>query len=103
MNDPVFICPFNAYHKIFDHRKHMFHIARCKDRRGKSMFHCKYKHAHIYTSLELLLQHEQTCDCKTEERQDALMIDQERHPSATYCKFNFEHCFRSLADRDSHE
>ena len=56
MNDPVFICPFNAYHKIFDHRKHMFHIARCKDRRGKSMFHCKYKHAHIYTSLELLLQ-----------------------------------------------
>jgi len=58
----LFVCPFNAYHKLYDHRKYQFHIARCKDRRGKSLFHCKYFHMHISTSIESLLQHETECD-----------------------------------------
>ena len=56
----VFICPFNGYHKIFDFRKFQFHIARCKDRRGKSVFHCQYYHGHIYVDLQELLKHEKT-------------------------------------------
>ena len=55
----VFLCPFNGYHKIFDGRKFQFHIARCKDRRGKSVFHCQYYHGHIYIDLQELLKHEQ--------------------------------------------
>jgi len=54
----VFLCPFNGYHKMFDQRKFQFHVARCKDRRGKQVFNCQYYHAHIYTSLQSLLQHE---------------------------------------------
>ena len=36
----AFTCPFNNYHKQFDRRKFLFHIARCKDRRGKTIYTC---------------------------------------------------------------
>ena len=58
VSSKVFTCPFNGYHKSFDYRKHKFHIARCKDRRGKTIFNCQYFPGHIYTSVEQLLDHE---------------------------------------------
>ena len=54
----VFMCPFNNYHKSYDYRKHKFHIARCKDRRGKSIYTCQYFPGHIYIKVEDLIQHE---------------------------------------------
>ena len=33
-NLKLFYCPFNPNHKTYDNRKHNFHVARCKDRRG---------------------------------------------------------------------
>ena len=29
--------------------------------------------------------------------------DSVRHPSATYCKYNLEHVFKTIIDRESHE
>lgn len=57
----VFVCPFNGYHKLFDYRKLQFHVAKCKDRRGKALYHCKYTHSHIHTSVDALLAHEAIC------------------------------------------
>lgn len=104
----IFTCPFNGYHKLFDKRKHQFHMARCKDRRGKSLYNCKFYHMHIYTSIEELLQHEVTCDrkpLKVEEDQMILdpVVQEERFPSATYCKYNYEHVFKTMGDREFHE
>ena len=62
-NDPsaigrVFLCPFNNYHKAYDYRKHKFHIARCKDRRGKTIYTCQYFPGHIFIRAHDLIQHE---------------------------------------------
>lgn len=100
----IFYCPFNAYHKLYDNRKLQFHIARCKDKRGKSLYHCKYFHPHIFTELPALYEHERTCERKTvKDEEDFEMVQQERNPSKTFCKYNYEHEFLSLADRETHE
>jgi len=56
--EKVFTCPFNGYHKQFDYRKHQFHIARCKDRRGKTVYTCEFYPQHIYIRVEDLIAHE---------------------------------------------
>ena len=108
----VFLCPFNPYHKLYDFRKHQFHIARCKDRRGKSLFHCRYHHSHTYTSVHELLQHELTCERKpikledeltTTEELEPLQKDEERLPSVTYCKYSWEHAYKTIPEREMHE
>ena len=61
MSEPTgitFLCPFNNYHKQFDRRKFLFHIARCKDRRGKTVYSCQYSSEHIYISIDKLIDHE---------------------------------------------
>jgi hypothetical protein len=110
MEIKIFLCPFNPYHKLYDNRKYQFHMARCKDRRGQSLYHCQYFHMHIFTKIETLLQHEITCDrrpIKSDISLDLLnrhtLDNKERFPSATYCKYNYEHVFKTLADRELHE
>ena len=102
-----FKCPFNPYHKFYDERKYTKHVARCKERLGKSMYHCQYFNLHIFTSKEDLLAHEATCDNKPVKLEEELhgigAGSKERTPSVTYCKFNYEHSFRSLAKRSVHE
>ena len=61
VGEKVFLCPFNHYHKSYDYRKHKFHIARCKDRRGKTIYPCKYFPGHIFIKVEELIQHEKEC------------------------------------------
>ena len=46
--NPMLLCPFNAYHKLPDCRKYAFHVSRCGDRRGKSVYRCTHNQAHIY-------------------------------------------------------
>lgn len=106
----IFTCPFNAYHKLYDNRKHQFHIARCKDRRGKSLYHCKFYHMHIYTTVQELLQHELTCERKPIKKEEenpvselSLLDNKVRCPSATFCKYNYEHSYKTLEDREHHE
>lgn len=77
----IFVCPYNAYHKLYDNRKFTFHIARCKDRRGKSTFHCRYFHMHIFTSVEQLEQHELTCDRKPTKTESEIGFASSQFPS----------------------
>lgn len=73
------------------------------------MYHCQYFHQHIFTSVDDLLAHEATCERKPVKREEGLELagngvgSNERAPSVTYCKFNWEHSFRSLAEREVHE
>ena len=53
-----FICPFNSYHRAFDSRKHKYHISRCKDRRGKTIYACVFFSGHIYVKVQDLIEHE---------------------------------------------
>lgn len=53
-----FVCPFNAYHKLQDGRKLAFHIGRCKDRRGKTVYKCEYNFTHIFISPQAVVLHE---------------------------------------------
>jgi hypothetical protein len=104
----IFLCPFNSYHKLYDNRKLTFHIARCKDRRGKSLYHCKYFHMHIFTDLHALFEHEATCDRQPPKSEASALsptneIEEERKPSATFCKYNCEHKFKTLEEREHHE
>ena len=55
----VFLCPFNAYHKMPDYRKLQFHISRCGDRRGKSVYRCEHNQAHLFICPQSLVMHEQ--------------------------------------------
>ena len=107
-NIKIFVCPFNPYHKLYDNRKFTFHIARCKDRRGKSTFHCRYFHMHIFTNEEQVEQHELTCDRKPLKSESEFNFTQPqiqgtRMPSQTFCKYNCEHVFKTLEDREHHE
>jgi hypothetical protein len=100
----VFLCPFNPYHKSIDNRKNQYHIARCKDRRGKSLYHCRHFQQHCFTDLQQLTDHEATCDRQLPKQEESPFAPpQTREPTATYCKYNHEHTYRTLADREAHE
>ena len=55
----IFLCPFNAYHKLPDYRKWQFHVGRCGDRRGKNVFRCNFNQSHMFTDPQRLVIHEQ--------------------------------------------
>lgn len=108
------MCPFNSYHKQFDRRKFLFHIARCKDRRGKTVYSCQYSSEHIFISIDKLIEHEKT-ECpkrpiKIETTQEEIQLEDEdlgekdldlagvskRQPAVCYCQYNVEHAFKTL-------
>ena len=99
----VFVCPFNAYHKLISSRKYQFHRARCKDRRGKSVYHCKHMSAHIFTTPEDLAHHELECEHRNPAKDEDIPECQERQPSQTYCAYNCMHEFTTLEARRTHE
>jgi len=109
----VFACPFNGYHKMYDLRKFQFHVARCKDRRGKTVWHCNYNINHIFTDQRALHDHEKICDKKIyakseseageETADDKKEPDFDRKPSQCFCAYNCEHAFKTIKEREHHE
>eukprot|EP00347_Sterkiella_histriomuscorum_P017662 403348480 len=116
-----FICPFNAYHKQPDARKLTHHVQRCGDRKGKVVYTCQFNSSHIYITALEIVKHEQYCELRPKEENDDCKIlvepnitekDQiaqlqvkasKRRPTCAYCKYNVQHVFKTIEERDFHE
>ena len=109
----VFPCPYNAYHKMYDLRKFQFHVARCKDRRGKTVWNCQYSINHIFIDQRALHDHEKICEKRffaksesgadEETADDKKESDVDRKPTQCFCAYNCEHVFKTLKERAAHE
>lgn len=57
----IMLCPYNAHHKIENKRdKFKFHVAKCKERCGRSLYICKFDTSHMFTDSKSMISHELT-------------------------------------------
>jgi hypothetical protein len=103
----IFICPFNQYHKLQEYRKWQFHITRCGDRRGKTVYACQYNTGHYFCDISRLIEHEAECEYRGKFRTRFDNTDPEiaknRAPLECYCAYDVEHKFTTIQDKLDHE
>lgn len=85
-------------------------MARCGDRRGKQVFHCKYHPEHLFITVPQLLAHEKECPNRKPDADESMEVDadgnqdqQMRAPTVVYCSFDVNHFFKDKESRDEHE
>lgn len=102
----IFICPFNQYHKLMEYRKWSFHITRCGDRKGKTVYSCQYQSSHYFTDISALMEHEAECEFRKTQKTRFDNADPEvaksRPPIAVYCKYDVGHVFQNIDDCNDH-
>ena len=94
----MLLCPFNAYHKMPDYRKLQFHVSRCVN------ISLIFLERNSSDEGALNLKCERNIESFNQETQERIIAEaQIRLPSCTYCRYNVDHSFKTLKDRETHE